>query len=666
MSFSLCLYRRWVLCMGLVLAPLLFFSPKKAYAQATQLFNSNVVVAGHANYCQATAATNAYACALDRTVTAYTAGACYTFRAPSGNTGPATINLSSLGAVPVKKRSGGSLVDLIAGDIGAGYLVHVCYDGTQMQMLSPPGNAPSGTGTGGLQPVASGTLALATAAIASGTCAPAQQVSAPGALATDVVVWSFQGDPTTVPGYAPAAGGILDLRAYAQANTFVAKVCNNTSTSKTPGPLTVNWKILPGGVLPPGVTLTQIDGGPDYYCSHGFTHACAAGWDNPSFFPIGPWLAPMAFQSDADRWHDLGWNTAWSVDTNNASLALFTPNQLNLIIYWEQIASWLPSQGGNLGPATVGIMAWDEPSTIADALHALSTIANVHQDNRFWWENYVVAQIVYGIEGVNPMDALLSTLVTTPNATQRHIDIASVDSYWMAGTLDPYVPSNLQQLYALDHLPTPDEQRRGAHYGHLIDRQRPWQAGHYPAPRPAFIENGGPYNANTTAASYIQPEELPAAVWNSLMHGARGLAFFNHSFAGPAVSYDNLAQVYYQTIQPGKTISMYNQTKAVITRVKALAPVLNAPFANGYATVSPAPSNFAGIDVAVKYAGQQFYVFAMPKYSPTLLNQTATFTVKSGSTATVLDEARAIPIVGGQFTDTFATSNTVHIYRIDP
>src|SRR5579862_9048323 len=44
--------------------------------------------------------------------------------------------------------------------------------------------------------------------------------------------------------------------------------------------------------LPTGVTLQQIDGGPNYYCSNGFTYACSStfngmSWDDPRFFPIG-------------------------------------------------------------------------------------------------------------------------------------------------------------------------------------------------------------------------------------------------------------------------------------------------------------------------------------------------------------------------------------------
>ena len=58
--------------------------------------------------------------------------------------------------------------------------------------------------------------------------------------------------------------------------------------------------------LPPGVTLQPIDGGPNYYTNNGFTSAANAGWDNPSFFPIGPWFDMLVTQSDATRWHDLG------------------------------------------------------------------------------------------------------------------------------------------------------------------------------------------------------------------------------------------------------------------------------------------------------------------------------------------------------------------------
>ena len=58
----------------------------------------------------------------------------------------------------------------------------------------------------------------------------------------------------------------------------------------------------------------------------------------------------------------------------------------------------------------------------------------------------------------------------------------------------------------------------------------------------------------------------------------------------------------------------------------------------------------------------------MPRWSKTLSNQTATFTIKStGATqVSVINENRSIPITnsGTQFVDTFATANTVHIYQV--
>ena len=49
----------------------------------------------------------------------------------------------------------------------------------------------------------------------------------------------------------------------------------------------------------------------------------------------------------------------------------------------------------------------------------------------------------------------------------------------------------------------------------------------------AVIEDGGSYTQDTSAADYITPPELNWAVWSSLINGARGIQYFNNSFAGP-------------------------------------------------------------------------------------------------------------------------------------
>lgn len=92
--------------------------------------------------------------------------------------------------------------------------------------------------------VASGTKALATGAISSAACTSAQTASATGTLTTDVIAATFNGDPTAVTGYVPLTTGMLTILIYPTADTFNAKVCNNTSSSITPGAITLNWSVL--------------------------------------------------------------------------------------------------------------------------------------------------------------------------------------------------------------------------------------------------------------------------------------------------------------------------------------------------------------------------------------------------------------------------------------
>lgn len=634
----------------------------------TDLINANLIVVGHVNACTTgpTGTTgNAYACTFARPVTLLTPKACYSFVADVANTGAATVNYGGIGAKAITKTQGGITTPLAANDIRAGMLVQTCYDGVNMQCQNCLGNAPTGGGGAPSGIVASGTVTLPATTVAAGTCTAPQLSPAPGAQGTDVVVTSFQGDPTTVAGYAPSTAGTLILRPYVESANLAVKRCNYTPAPIVTAALTLNWKIFAGGVLPSGVTLRPIDGGPTYYCDAGLTRACAAGWDSPSFFPVALWLSPMHGQPDANRWHDVGVNTAIGI-TADSNLTLLAPNALWLVAQANELPQLLASLGGALGPETVGILAYDEPQTYAQAIGAIQTIANTHQDGRWWHEHYTWNQIAFSDVETHPMTSLLSDLIVTPNTTTRHLDIVGADIYWFAGNGNTGA-FNGQILYNLDHAMTRDEMRRASHYGDMLDRERLWQVGHFPAPLWQIIENGGPYTENTTQDSFIQPPEFHAAVWSSIMHGARGILIFNASLSptGPAFSFDNLAQSYYQTPQGGQTISIYHQTKATFAQVHALAPVINAPFALNYVSVTPAATDFAGFDAVAKYAAQQFYVLAMPRYSQTVTNQVATFTVKSGTTAVVIDEARSIPISGGQFSDTFATANTVHIYRIE-
>jgi len=91
--------------------------------------------------------------------------------------------------------------------------------------------------------IASGATALGTGAITSASCATVVTTTAAGVLSTDVVTASFNGDPTGVTGYVPLTTGMLAIIVYPTSGNVNFKVCNNTSSSITPGAITLNWRV---------------------------------------------------------------------------------------------------------------------------------------------------------------------------------------------------------------------------------------------------------------------------------------------------------------------------------------------------------------------------------------------------------------------------------------
>lgn len=68
-------------------------------------------------------------------IATYVAGQGFYFIALGTNTGAVTIGVSGLSSKPVTKQGATALV---AGDIIAGQIVHIVYDGTQFQLVTPP------------------------------------------------------------------------------------------------------------------------------------------------------------------------------------------------------------------------------------------------------------------------------------------------------------------------------------------------------------------------------------------------------------------------------------------------------------------------------------------------------------------------------------------------
>ena len=84
-----------------------------------------------------TGAANAYTATLSPVPAAYT-GMVLTLKAVNANTGASTGNFNALGVRSIKKMSGGSLVALASGDMPAGGIAILAYDGTQFILLNPP------------------------------------------------------------------------------------------------------------------------------------------------------------------------------------------------------------------------------------------------------------------------------------------------------------------------------------------------------------------------------------------------------------------------------------------------------------------------------------------------------------------------------------------------
>jgi hypothetical protein len=175
-------------------------------------------------------------------------------------------------------------------------------------------------------------------------------------------------------------------------------------------------------------------------------------------------------------------------------------------------------------------------------------------------------------------------------------------------------------------------------------------------PNWVFVESARPFIWEEGSET-IGLEEMEGATWNALIHGASGLAWFQHNNDFTAES-GNMS-VYSIVSAPAPR---RNKVIAINDQVMRMAPVLN--------TQSYVWNFGTGLDTCLKVQGGYAWIIAMPL--PLTGNGPAasgsrTFTLPpgiAGTTVTVFDESRTIPVVAGAFTDTFAAEYDHHIYRI--
>lgn len=144
------------------------------------------------------------------------------------------------------------------------------------------------------------------------------------------------------------------------------------------------------------------------------------------------------------------------------------------------------------------------------------------------------------------------------------------------------------------------------------------------------------------------PAEVKAEVWMALIHGAKGIGYFCHSFAPPQ---DEAALLHDK--------EMITAVKSINLQITALASVLNSKNTSGYAKVSSSNA-LVPVDIMTKKAGKSNYIFAAAMRNG---STTVTFNVASGKIVEVLGENRIIRIRERKFTDDFPGYG-IHLYRI--
>ncbi|HEX6419757.1 MAG TPA: hypothetical protein VFZ77_14755 [Acidimicrobiales bacterium] len=217
-----------------------------------------------------------------------------------------------------------------------------------------------------------------------------------------------------------------------------------------------------------------------------------------------------------------------------------------------------------------------------------------------------------------------------------------------------FVNGGFQDVVSADdyHFTRPDataQDRRGASYGANVDRIRALDGlDGVRQPVWAFVELGHPFSEDD--APTITAPQVRSAVWHSIIAGARGIVYFNHNFGGPCRTSS--------VLRTGCDPEMAPAVTELNAQVTELAPVLNAPFAQGYVTAE------GPVEVMAKRGPDgAWYVFAGADTAGDDGGE-ATFGVAEGSTVEVLFEDRELPVQDGRFVDTFADGDAVHIYRV--
>ncbi|MPQ99440.1 hypothetical protein GB931_16250 [Modestobacter sp. I12A-02628] len=392
--------------------------------------------------------------------------------------------------------------------------------------------------------------------------------------------------------------------------------------------------------------LRPVDGGPDFHAR--FADGLPV---DPSYFPIGLWYQDVPDLTTARDDAAAGITTYVEL-TEGSDLDAVRRAGMSAIVSGPRpgpVTGWLladeadmwagpgeapwtgsyPGQGEVCAPVEAPC-GYTVQQTLLDQLPA---------DGRLRFANYGKG-VLFGMD-----DADAARFV---NAYQ---DVVSVDAYW---STDGHLcgegeGARLLGTEALDaDRRLPDALcHRAANYGLMVDRVRSLVQPAGSRPVWAFVELGHP--STDDAEPSITAAQVRAAVWSSLVHEARGIVYFGHSFGGPCPTQHALRDPCYADVRATVT-ELHEQ-------LRSLAPVLNAPTVDGATTVA------GDVDVLTKYSGGDLHLLATATGEGA---SGATFRVGCAGDATVsvFGEQRSVPMTGGVFSDRFAGAGSTHVYEV--
>jgi hypothetical protein len=382
-------------------------------------------------------------------------------------------------------------------------------------------------------------------------------------------------------------------------------------------------------------------GGPAYY--QRFSACAQTDWVSPDFFPISVFYGKP---EHAAQLRAAGINTYMRAENpaEFSSVDIMTREGLYLILQdgWEtkpavrsnpRVVGWQISEELDMGSGT-------EQQNLTVQRNQASRY-RAFNDGRFLHSNFG-----NGVLGTFWAPNVLDEMIEV-------VDLTSVDKY-------AYTSGSVRFEYGR----TPSwglgaaAARSSRAYGWQQDRMVAigsrvnGAATAYQKPNWVFVESARPF-LNETGAETIGLEEMEGATWNALIHGASGLAWFQHN------NDFSIGGVYSIVDGPAARRA---KVAAINAQVLRMAPVLN--------TQSYVWNFGPNLDTALKVHNGQAYIIAMAlplSGQAPVASGSRTFTLPpgiNGTTVTVVDENRTIPVVNRVFTDSFAAEHEHHIYRI--